>query len=316
MARPVARSRRPHPLPPLGAHVSAAGGLVAALGRGEALGCTALQVFVKSPSQWRGRTISTEEAAAFRGAHAASAVGPVVAHAAYLINIAAPGGEILERSRAALADELDRCASCGLDALVLHPGAHLGAGVESGIERAAASLDAVVGPRPAGLPRLLLELTAGQGSVLGRRLEELARLVESCACGDRLGICVDTCHAFAAGYALDEEEGYEAFWQELETSLGLGRLGAIHLNDSVGERGSRRDRHANLGEGKIGLGFFARLLADPRLAAVPMLLETPMGDDGSGHARDLAVLRGLAAASAVEGTTAGRGVAATTRRRA
>ena len=297
MARSVARSRRPHPLPPLGAHVSAAGGLVAALGRGEALGCTALQVFVKSPSQWRGKALSTEEAAAFRAAHAASAVGPVVAHAAYLINIAAPDGEILERSRAALADELDRCASCGLDGLVLHPGAHLGAGVESGIARAAASLDAVVGARPAGGPRLLLELTAGQGSLLGRRLEELACLVESSACGDRLGICVDTCHAFAAGYALDEEEGYESFWREFEATLGLARLGAIHLNDSVGARGSRRDRHANLGEGCLGLGLFARLLADPRLAQVPMLLETPMGEDGGGHARDLAVLRGLVPAT-------------------
>lgn len=294
MSRRAASSPSPRALPPLGAHVSAAGGLAEAVRRGEALACSALQVFVKSPSQWRAKPLAAEDAQAFRAARAASGIGPVVAHAAYLINLAAPDGETLERSRAALADELDRCALCGIDALVLHPGAHMGQGREAGLERTAASLDAVLGGRAADGPRLLLELTAGQGTVLGSSLGEIARMIELAACGPRLGLCVDTCHAFAAGYALDEAPGYEVFWREVDTTLGFARLGAIHLNDSLGARGSHRDRHANLGDGLLGLELFARLLRDERLARVPMLLETPMGDDGEGHARDLARLRALA----------------------
>jgi len=283
-------------LPPLGAHVSAAGGPAAAVGRGAALRCTALQIFVKSPSQWRARPLAEAEARAFREARAASGIGPVVAHAAYLINLAAAPGETLERSRAALADELGRGAALGLDALVLHPGAHLGAGVEAGLARVAASLDAVLAEVPAGAPRLLLEVTAGQGSVLGARLEELERIVALAASGERLGVCLDTCHLFAAGYPIDEEAGHEALLAELERRLGLARLGAIHLNDSTGPRGGRRDRHANIGEGQIGTAAFRRLLLDRRLRKVPMLLETPLGDDGEGHARDLATLRRLAGA--------------------
>jgi deoxyribonuclease-4 len=170
----------------------------------------------------------------------------------------------------------------------------MGQGREAGLERTAASLDAVLGGRAADGPRLLLELTAGQGTVLGSSLGEIARMIELAACGPRLGLCVDTCHAFAAGYALDEAPGYEVFWREVDTTLGFARLGAIHLNDSLGARGSHRDRHANLGDGLLGFELFARLLRDERLARVPMLLETPMGDDGEGHARDLARLRALA----------------------
>jgi deoxyribonuclease-4 len=280
-------------LPPLGAHVSAAGGAAAAIARGVALGCTALQIFVKSPSQWRARPLAEADAQAFREARAASPIGPVVAHAAYLINLAAAPGETLDRSRAALADELARGAALGLDALVLHPGAHLGAGVETGLARVAASLDAVLAGVPEEVPRLLLEVTAGQGSVLGAKLEELERIVALAASCDRLGVCLDTCHLFAAGYPIDEEAGHEALLAELDGRLGLARLGAIHLNDSAGPRGGHRDRHATVGEGQIGTDAFRRFLLEPRLRRVPMLLETPLGDDGEGHARDLATLRRL-----------------------
>jgi len=283
-------------LPPLGAHVSAAGGAAAAIARGVALGCTALQIFVKSPSQWRSRPLAEAESRAFREARAASPIGPVVAHAAYLINLAAAPGETLERSRAALADELARGAALGLDALVLHPGSHLGAGVETGVARVAASLDAVLAEAPEEAPRLLLEVTAGQGSALGARLDELERIVALAASGERIGVCLDTCHLFAAGYPIDEEAGHEALLADLDRRLGLARLGAIHLNDSVGPRGARRDRHANVGEGRIGTETFRRFLLDSRLRRVPMLLETPLGDDGEGHARDLATLRRLAGA--------------------
>jgi deoxyribonuclease-4 len=281
------------PAPALGAHTSIAGGFDRAIARGVAIGCDAVQIFVKNASQWKAKPIGEAERSAFRSAHAASPIGPLVAHAAYLINLAAPDPEILARSRAALADELERCAALGVPALVVHPGAHLGAGVEAGIATVAASLDFVYGQIPDCPTRTLLELTAGQGSVLGRTFGELEAIGRAARSRDRLGVCLDTCHAFAGGYALDEPAGYEAFFGELEATVGLAAVGCVHLNDSVGERGSRKDRHANIGQGRLGLPVFERLLADPRLAAVPMILETPPGDDEQGHARDLATLRGL-----------------------
>jgi len=279
--------------PALGAHVSVAGGFVEGLRRGTDLVCDALQIFVKSPSQWQSKPLAPEDAQAFCAAHAASPIGPVVAHAAYLINLAAPDPQILAKSRAALADELRRCAALGVPALVAHPGAHLGTGAEEGLTAIARSLDAVdaaVGDCPT---RVLLEITAGQGTVLGSRLEHLAAIRSRAASRDRLGVCLDTCHAYAAGYALDSAAGWEDFLAELEVQIGFDLVGCVHLNDSVGALGSHKDRHANLGEGLLGIEPFRRLLAEPRLRHAPMILETPFGDDELGHARDLAVLRGL-----------------------
>jgi deoxyribonuclease-4 len=294
-------SRRPSPAagPPLGAHVSVAGGLARAFERGEELGCGAIQIFVKNANQWQARPLADDEAAGFRAAHAASPIRPVVAHASYLINLAATDPLVLDRSRAALADELERCGRLGVAGLVLHPGAHLGTGEDEGIGRAAASLDAVF----AGLPeqserrpvRLLLENTAGQGSCLGHRLEHLAAIRARSAHSHRVGFCLDTCHAFAAGYAIHEPGGYDDFVAEVEARLGLATLGCFHLNDSVRGFASRRDRHAHIGEGEIGLGLFERLLHDPRLQGIPMVLETEPGDEMAGHRRDLDALRRLLA---------------------
>lgn len=280
-------------LPPLGAHMSVAGGLPLAMERAVTLGCTAAQIFVKNASQWRWREVGEEEVSAFKAAHAASPVGPLVAHASYLINLCTTDPVLLEKSREALVDELERCARLGVQGLVLHPGAHLGAGEEAGIDAVAASIDAALGALP-GLPtRLLLENTAGQGSCLGHRLEHLEAIRERVAAPERVGICLDTCHAFAAGYALHEESGYEEMMAEIEERIGLDALGCLHLNDSLRPFDSRRDRHAHIGEGEIGLGAFARLLQDPRLADKPMILETETGDDLEGHRRDLETLRGL-----------------------
>jgi deoxyribonuclease-4 len=250
-------------------------------------------VFVKNAAQWRWRELEEEEVTAFRAAHAGSAVGPLVAHASYLINLCGTDPLILKRSREALADELARCARLGVRGLVLHPGAHLGAGEEAGVERVAASLDAVLAELPGAPVRVLLENTAGQGSCMGHRLEHLAAIRDRVAEPARVGICLDTCHAFAAGYALHEPAGYEEMFAEIEERIGLAALGCMHLNDSLRPFGSRRDRHAHIGEGEIGLGAFARLLQDPRLAAVPMIIETETGDDLEGHRRDLETLRGL-----------------------
>jgi len=286
-------------LPPLGAHVSVAGGLATAFERAADLGCDAIQIFVKNANQWRGRELGDEETGAFRGAHAGSAVGPLMAHASYLINLAAAEGEIREKSVAALADELDRCVRLGVGGLVVHPGAHLGAGDDAGIERVAEGLDRVLAlvpdtADPSNTPvRILLENTAGQGTCLGHRLEHLASMRARVAAPQRIGVCLDTCHSFAAGYAIHEAAGYEDFFAAVAELIGLDVLGCMHLNDSVKPFASRRDRHAHLGEGEIGLDAFARLLQDPRLSRVPMVLETEPGDEMAGHRKDLEILRGL-----------------------
>lgn len=280
-------------LPPLGAHVSVAGGLASAFPRAAELGCDAMQIFVKNASQWRAKEMIDDEVAAFRDAHSASAVGPLVAHASYLINLAATDPAILEKSLDALTDELLRCSRLGVQGLVLHPGAHLGAGEEAGIDKVAASLDAVLGDLPDVSTRVLLENTAGQGSCLGWKLEQLAAMRERVSEPHRVGFCLDTCHSFAAGYPIHEEAGFTEFWDEVERRLGLDALGCLHLNDSVKPFNSRRDRHAHIGEGEIGLGCFERLLTEPRLQTIPMVLETEPGDDMKGHRRDLKTLWGL-----------------------
>jgi deoxyribonuclease-4 len=297
-ARPPSRTR-PLPAapagPPLGVHVSVAGGVATAFGRAAELGCDAIQIFVKNANQWRASPLAAAEAAAFRTAHAAGRVGAVLAHASYLINLAAADPQVLALSLQALADELERCGRLGVAGLVLHPGAHLGAGEEAGLDRAAAALDRTLAALPGLRTRVLLENTAGQGSCLGHRLEHLAALRRRlpAARRRRVGFCIDTCHAFAAGYPIHEPGGWRDFVAEASERLGLSALGCIHVNDSLRPWGSRRDRHAHIGEGLLGLATFARLLAEPALATVPMIVETDPGKDMAGHARDLEVLRGL-----------------------
>jgi len=279
--------------PLLGAHVSISGGAYLAVGRAEALGVAACQIFVKSPNQWRSPALIEEQIEAFRTCLGDSAIDQIIAHAAYLINLAALDPAVRERSVAALVDELQRAHLLGLDGLVVHPGAHLGAGEPAGLARVARSLDRVLARVPRDAPPILLENTAGQGTVLGCRLEQLAEIFASTSESGRLGICLDTCHAFAAGYAIDESAELDALFERIDTLLGLERLNAIHLNDSRYPLGSRRDRHANIGAGEIGREAFANLLNHPRLPHIPLILETPMGDDGRGHARDLETLRSL-----------------------
>jgi len=297
--RPVVVNRPPLPAapagPPLGAHVSVAGGVATAFGRAAELGCDAIQIFVKNANQWRASPLEEAEAAAFRTAHAAGRVGAVLAHASYLINLAATDPQVLALSLQALADELERCGRLGIAGLVLHPGAHLGAGEEAGLDRAAAALDRTLAALPGLRTRVLLENTAGQGSCLGHRLEHLAALRQRlpAARRRRVGFCIDTCHAFAAGYPIHEPDGWRDFVAEASERLGLSSLGCIHVNDSLRPWGSRRDRHAHIGEGLLGLATFARLLAEPALATVPMIVETDPGKHMAGHARDLEVLRGL-----------------------
>ena len=276
----------------LGAHVSVAGGTHLAFERGRAIRCDALQIFVKNASRWKGKALSDEEIAAFRS-EAEKTGWPVIAHASYLINLASPDEALQEKSIAALADELVRCDALGVPGLVLHPGAHMGEGVEAGVERVARSLDRVHALLPEARARVLLENTAGQGSTLGADLQELGAILTRVDDAARLAVCFDSCHAFAAGYDLRDESGYQATFEALDAAVGLATMAAVHLNDAVQPLGSHRDRHASILGGEIGGDFFARVIHDERFAALPMVLETPLGDDGLGHQRDLATLRSL-----------------------
>lgn len=262
------------------------------MARAAALGCDAFQIFVKSPNRWSGAARSAEETKAFREARESAGV-PVVAHAGYLVNLASPKPEVIEKSRDALLDELRRCDAVGVPGLVLHPGAPQDDGRDVGIERVARGLDAVLDELGHDRVKVLLENTAGQGSTLGVSIADLQAIRARAEHAAELDICLDTCHAFAAGYDLTTTDGYERLVSELAEGPGTSVLACWHLNDSKFPLGMRKDRHANIGDGEIGLELFARLLNDERFARLPMILETPLGDDEQGHARDLATLRSL-----------------------
>jgi len=276
----------------IGAHMSIAGGAHRAFARGEETGCAAIQVFTKNASQWRAKPIAEAEAAAFRAAWQASAIGPVIAHDSYLINLAATDETMWQKSIAAFLDEMQRCAQLGIPELVMHPGAHLGAGEEAGLQRLAAAFRQIFAEAPPEVT-VLLENTAGQGTCLGYRFEHLAAVLEQVPEG-RFGVCFDTCHAYAAGYDLATAEGFAEVMAEFDRRIGLERLRAFHLNDCKKGLGSRVDRHAHIGQGAIGEAGFAALMQDGRFDAVPKILETPKGEGGECDMMNLALLRRLA----------------------
>ncbi len=286
----------------LGAHMSVAGGVHTAFARGEQVGATALQIFVKNANQWSAKPIGGEEIRRFFEERKRTGIDRIVAHDSYLINLASPDAALREKSIAALVDELERSAALELDGLVAHPGAHLGEGEDVGLARIAASLDEACSRTRGFKGLVLLECTAGSGTHLGSRFEHLARIRAGVREPERVGYCVDTCHAFAAGYEMRTSPGVRETLDAFDSICGIARLGAIHANDSLMPFASRRDRHAHIGEGEIGLAGFAALLRDPRVADVPILLETPKGEDLREDARNLDVLRALA-----EGKTPFRG---------
>ncbi len=276
----------------IGAHVPVTGGLPLAPGRGREIGATAIQVFTSNQMQWRAREISDPEAHAFRDAVRTSGVGAVLAHGSYLVNLAATNPVFLAQSRAALAAEVERCHRLGIRHVVVHPGAHMGAGESAGLRAVADSLDDVLERTRGRDVSVLLEATAGQGSCLGHRFEQLAAMIEGVADRRRVGVCLDTCHLHAAGYDLTTPRAYERTIEELDRVVGLRRVHAIHLNDSKRERGCRVDRHARAGEGVLGLRALGRFVRDPRLARLPMVVENP-GPMPQWKA-EIALLRGLA----------------------
>jgi deoxyribonuclease-4 len=258
----------------LGAHVSVAGGLCNAFDRADEDGCEAMQIFTASGRRWAAPAADPGEVREFR-AEARRRARPILAHDSYLINLATGDRALARRSRLAFARELERCEALGVDAVVLHPGCHMGDGVEVGLPRVAAALGDALARTSGYRVKILVELTAGQGTSLGSSFAELRWLLDEMGHAERTGVCIDTCHAWAAGYDLASDEGYQATWRALDEAIGLTRVRAFHLNDSRRERGSRVDRHAGIGEGRMGPGPFRRLMRDGRFAGVPALLELP-----------------------------------------
>ena len=272
--------------------MSIAGGVEKAFARAAETGCQALQIFTKNASQWRAKPLDAEAREAFRREWEKSAIGPVLAHDSYLINLAAPDDEKWDKACRAFLDEMVRCDQLGVPELVMHPGAHLGAGEDAGLDRICRALRRVFADAPSSV-RVLLENTAGQGTYLGGRFEHLAAIMDGAPAG-RFGVCFDTCHAFAAGYDLGSEEGYARVMAEFERRVGVQNIRAFHLNDSQKGCGARVDRHAHIGQGAIGEDGFRALVRDSRFEAVPMILETPKGDSDELDRMNLATLRRLA----------------------
>ncbi len=276
----------------LGAHMSIAGGVALAPERGEADGCEAIQIFSRSPRMLRNtKPLAVEEIAAFRENLTAQGIARVVIHANYLINLASPKKSMLRVSREAFVDELNRAQQLGVRDVIFHPGAHLGKGEPAGLRTIAASLDWCLERADAPEVFAVLENTAGAGSVLGYTFEQIGEVIRGSEHADRLGLCVDTCHTFAAGYDFRTREGYDDLLRTVDSAVGLNRLRAFHLNDSKGDLGSHQDRHENIGKGKIGLEGFRPLVNDGRFRELPGCLEYP-GDD-AGYRRNLKTLRSL-----------------------
>jgi deoxyribonuclease-4 len=260
--------------------MSIAGGHDQAVRRAAALGFGTVQLFTKSTNQWAARPLTDEQIRAFAAALRETGVVHPVAHDSYLINLASPGEALRNRSIDSLTLELERAEALGIPDLVIHPGAHMGEGEEAGLARVARSLDEVHRRTKGFRAKIDLETTAGQGTCLGHRFEHLGRILEQVAEPERLGVCVDTCHVFAAGYSLDGPEHYNEMIGELLRAVGRGVVRVWHLNDSQREQGSRVDRHAGLGRGRMGLLPFRLVVNDPRFEALPMILETPKGTEG------------------------------------
>ncbi len=274
--------------------MSVAGGVDRAFERAVRTGCGTIQIFTKNANQWRGRRLGDVEIARFRASARETGIRPLLAHDSYLINLGSPSKALLRRSRAALLDEAQRAEALGLHYLVIHPGSATGAPEADCLARIAESLDELHLRTPGYRVQVLLENTAGQGSSVGHRLEHLADVIRRVEKRARLGVCIDTCHLFAAGYDLRTAEAYGKTMRALERVIGVKRVKAFHLNDCKQDLGSRRDRHEHIGKGFIGREGFRLLVTDPRFKGIPMVLETPKGDDGISMDRvNLRLLRRL-----------------------
>jgi deoxyribonuclease-4 len=293
-SKPV-RSAKKAAGPRFGAHMSIAGGHDRAVRAAHSFGFTTVQLFTKNNNQWKAPALTDEHVAAFQAALAQTGVADPVAHNSYLINLGSPDDGLWRKSIEAMILELERCEALGIADLVAHPGAHMGAGEDEGLTRIAQGVDEVHRATRGLRARLALETTAGQGTCLGHRFDHLAHILNRVQEPERVGICVDTCHIFAAGYSLGSADEYDRTIEELDRALGIERVRIWHVNDSRREQGSRVDRHAGIGRGCLGLEPFRFLVNDRRFRGVPLILETPKGmEEGEElDAVNLRVLKGL-----------------------
>ncbi|MCZ6689644.1 MAG: deoxyribonuclease IV [Planctomycetota bacterium] len=276
----------------LGAHMSIAGGIWKSLERGKEHNSRVIQVFTKSSNQWRAMPLTKDAVRAFHEARKATGVFPAMAHDSYLINLGSPQARLWKKSCSSLRIELQRAERLGIPYVVAHPGAHTGAGERFGLKRISMAIRSILRETSDWKVSLLLETTAGQGTSIGHRFEQLGEMLDRVGLPDRTGVCLDTCHVFAAGYDWRTQEGYEAMWDEFDQEIGLKMLKAFHLNDSKGKPGGRLDRHEHIGRGEIGSAAFGRLMRDKRFWSIPMVLETPK-DEKDSDRRNLTLLRRL-----------------------
>jgi deoxyribonuclease-4 len=295
-AKPRARRFAGSPIHPLllGAHMSIRGGVSMAIERARSIHCTAMQMFVKNNMQWFARPLTRDEIRAFLDHVQRGELSSIFGHANYLINLAATNPQFHANSICALSAELTRADQLELPFLVLHPGAHLGAGEEAGLEKIVDSIDEVLRKVPHVKTKIALETTAGQGSCIGHRFEHLAFIIANVREPERVCICLDTAHLFAANYDISSASAIRKTLHEFDRAIGLDRLVAIHLNDSKTARGSRVDRHEHIGKGRIGLDAFRFIMCDRRFRKIPKVLETPKGKDLREDVMNLKTLRVLA----------------------
>jgi len=273
--------------------MSIGGGVHMAIERARAIQCTAMQIFVKNNMQWFARPLTRDEITTFLEHHQRHELQSVFAHANYLINLATTNPQFHFNSMRALGEELIRADQFRLPFLVMHPGAHLGAGEEAGLDRIVASINQVLAAIPKVKTRIALETTAGQGSCLGHTFEQIAYILTSVNEPERLCVCLDTAHVFAAGYDIGSETAIKKTFRNFDRIVGLKHLAAVHLNDSKTARGSRVDRHEHIGKGQIGLDAFRFIMRDRRFRKIPKVLETPKGKDLREDVENLNTLRGL-----------------------
>jgi deoxyribonuclease IV len=263
----------------LGAHMSISGGVHTAVDRATSIGCTALQVFTKNNNQWYAKPLDDNDIQSYKRKISAASIAPVVAHDSYLINLCAINSDTLKKSRAAFIDELTRCEKFGIQLLNFHPGAHGGAGEEEGIKKIIESLNLAHAATQGFKVLSVVEATAGQGTAVGYTFRHLEKIINGVDNPERMAICIDTCHIFAAGYNIATEEGYVRTFREFEDIVGLQHIVAFHVNDSKKGLGSRVDRHEHIGKGMIGSKGFGFLMNDERFVSVPKILETPKSED-------------------------------------
>ncbi len=274
--------------------MSIAGGLHLAFERGVSVGCATIQIFTKNNNQWNAKPLTDEEIQLFKSSQKKFKIKPVAAHTAYLINLCASNKDVLEKSRIAFAEELRRCELLGIPYLIFHPGAHTGAGESEGIKKIIDSLNLAHDQTNNFKVKSVLETTAGQGSSIGHRFEQLREIIDGVDNSERMAVCIDTSHIFAAGYDIRNEVVYKKTMTEFNNIIGLKKLAVIHCNDSKKDLGSRVDRHEHIGKGTIGKEAFRLIMQDKRLSKIPKILETPKGSDLAEDKMNLAVLRKLA----------------------